>query len=160
MTYNADDEGDFLVYGREDMITTLISFVIDGVLDSRNAPRLSGWLGEDAYNVIYKYLANAIVKVDMQDIDWALLDPVNYADTGIVISPITLGAKINSEFYGELYTREMGEYIEKWLPSFVDSMIVLLGVQSADGTNYEGLSDILNELIGTTLYSRKRKEEN
>ena len=156
MTYNADDEGDFLVYGREDMITTLISFVIDGVLDTRNAPRLSGWLGADIYNVIYKYLANEIVKVPMQDVDWKLTE---YADTDVIVSPITLGAKINSEFYGELYTREMGEYIEKWLPSFVDSMIVLLGVQSADGTNYEGLSDILNELIGTSLYTKENLQK-
>ncbi|MBO5396574.1 MAG: hypothetical protein J6A97_06805, partial [Clostridia bacterium] len=156
MTYNADDEGDYLVSGREDMITLLISFVIDGVLDTRNAPRLSGWLGEDAYNVIYRYLANEIVKVPMKDVDWKLTE---YADTDTVVSPITLGAKINSEFYGELYTREMGEYIEKWLPSFVDSMIVLLGVQSADGTNYEGLSDILNELIGTSLYTKENLQK-
>ncbi|MBQ6897753.1 MAG: hypothetical protein IJN70_02130, partial [Clostridia bacterium] len=157
MTYNADDEGDFLVYGREDMITTLISFVIDGVLDKRNEARLSGWLGADIYNVIYKYLTNEIVKVPMQDINWQLTE---YADTDVIVSPITLGAKINSEFYGELYTREMGEYIEKWLPSFVDSVIVLLGVQSSEtGENYEGLSDILNELIGTTLYTKENLQK-
>ncbi len=157
MTYNADDEGDFLVYGREDMITTLISFVIDGALDKRNEARLSGWLGADIYNVIYKYLANEIVKVPMQDINWQLTE---YADTDVIVSPITLGAKINSEFYGELYTREMGEYIEKWLPSFVDSLIVLLGVQSSEtGENYEGLSDILNELIGTTLYTKENLQK-
>ena len=156
MTYNADDEGDFLVYGREDMITTIISFVIDGALDKRNEARLSGWLGADIYNVIYKYLANEIVKVPMQDINWQLTE---YADTDVIVSPITLGAKINSEFYGELYTREMGEYIEKWLPSFVDSVIVLLGVKSADGTNYEGLGDILNELIGTSLYTKENLDK-
>ncbi|MBQ6898503.1 MAG: hypothetical protein IJN70_05920 [Clostridia bacterium] len=156
MTYNADDEGDYLVSGREDMITLIVSFVIDGVLDKRNEARLSGWLGADVYKVIYSYLANEIVKVPMKDVDWKLTE---YADTDTVVSPITLGAKINSEFYGELYTREMGEYIEKWLPSFVDSMIVLLGVQSADGTNYEGLSDILNELIGTSLYTKENLDK-
>ena len=156
MTYNADDEGDFLVSGREDMITLVISFVIDAVLDPRNEARLVNWLGADIYKVIYTYLANEIVKVPMQDVDWQLTE---YADTGKVVSPLTLGAVINSEFYGELYTREMGEYIEKWLPSFVDSMIVLLGVQGKDGENYEGLSDILNELIGTSLYTKENLDK-
>lgn len=151
VTYNADDEGDYLVYGREDMITHVISFVIDAVLDTRNAPRLSGWLG-NYYTVIYNYLAGNVVKLDMQDMNWQLTE---YADTGDIISPVTLGATINGNegFYGELYTREMAEYIEKWLPSFVDTMIVLLGVQGSDGVNYEGLSDLITDLVGTSLYT-------
>ena len=152
VTYNADDEGDYLVYGREDMITHVISFVIDAVLDTRNAPRLSGWLG-NYYTVIYNYLAGNVVKLDMQDMNWQLVE--DYADTGKILSPVTLSSQVpgNEGFYGELYTREMAEYIEKWLPSFVDTMIVLLGVQGSDGVNYEGLSDLITDLVGTSLYT-------
>ncbi len=152
MTYNpADTDENYLISGREDMITILISFVVDGALDPRNEAQLTDWLGADVYKVIYKYLSKDITPVEMQKFDWQLTE---FAGTGEVLSPVTLGAVINSEFYGTLYTREMGQYIEKWLPSFVDTMIVLLGVQAEDGTNFEGLEDILNDLIGTSLYTK------
>ena len=134
------------------MITHVISFVIDAVLDTRNAPRLSGWLG-NYYYVIYDYLAGNIEAVPMQEMDWALINE-GYKH-GDIVTPAVLGATINGNegFYGELYTREMAEYIEKWLPSFVDTMIVLLGVQGSDGENYEGLNDLINDFVGTSLYT-------
>ena len=148
-TYNENDKGSHLISGREDMITLLVSFVVDGVLDERNAPRLKGWFGEDIYNVIMTYLTKSVEEVEMKDFDWIL---TKYANTGKVLSPITLGGV--DALYGELYTREMGEYINTYLPSFIDTMIVLLGVESENGVNYEGLEDILNELIGDTLYTK------
>lgn len=136
---------------RADFITVLISFVADAFADERNEDTIKGWFGEDnegIYDVIMSYLTGKSVKLDMAEINWQLTDK---ADTGEVLSPITMGS-VYPEFYGELYTKEMGQYIEKWLPEFIDTMIVLLGVEAEDGTNYTGVEDILDTLVGTNVY--------
>ncbi len=138
---------------RADFITVVISFVADAFVDSRNEATIKGWFGadnEEIYDVIMAYFTDKAVKVDMLEFDWALTEK---ADTGEVLSPVTMDS-IYSYVYGELYTREMGAYIEKWLPSFVDTMIVLLGVQDAEGANYTGLEDVLDTLVGSTVYKK------
>ncbi|MBE6716010.1 MAG: hypothetical protein E7573_03730 [Ruminococcaceae bacterium] len=136
---------------RADFITVVISFVADAFADSRNEATIKGWFGADnegIYDVLMAYFTDKAVKVPMAEFEWALTDK---ADTGEVLSPVTMDS-IYSYVYGELYTREMGEYIEKWLPDFVDTMIVLLGIQDAEGENYTGLEDVLDTLVGTSVY--------
>lgn len=138
---------------RADFITVVISFVADAFVDPRNEATIKGWFGadnEDIYDVIMAYFTGKAVKVEMREFEWALTDK---ADTGEVLSPVTMDS-IYSYVYGELYTREMGEYIEKWLPEFVDTMIVLLGVQDSEGGNYTGLEDMLDTLVGSTVYKK------
>ena len=101
------------------------------------------------------YFEGRAVDVPISDFDWQLKD---FADTGTVLSPVTMDS-IYSYVYGELYTREMGQYIEKWLPEFVDTMIVLLGVQDSAGENYTGLEDILDTLIGESVYKPELVEQ-
>ncbi len=150
MTYNEEGDGT-----RADMITLIVSFVVDGYLDARNEKRLAGWLGEDIYELIYAYLSDTAKTVEMQKLSWILTE---YANTGTVLSPVTLGS-IYDYVYGELYTREMGEYIEKWLPSFVDTMIVLLGIEDENGGTYENLEDVLDTLIGDSIYTKANLEK-
>ncbi len=136
---------------RADFITVVISFVADAFVDSRNEATIKGWFGADnegIYDVLMAYFTDKAVKIPMAEFEWALTDK---ADTGEVLSPVTMDS-IYSYVYGELYTREMGEYIEKWLPDFVDTMIVLLGIQDAEGENYTGLEDVLDTLVGTSVY--------
>lgn len=135
---------------RADFITVVISTVADAFADPRNENTLKGWFGgkEAIYDVIIAYLEGKAEIVKPAPYNWKLTDK---ADTGYVFSPVTMNA-IDQYVYGELYTREMGEYIEKWLPSFIDTMIVLLGVEDTTGGTYTGLEDILDTLIGESVY--------
>lgn len=143
---------------RADFITVIISFVADTFVYPANEDTIKGWFGEDnegIYDVIMAYFEGKAVKVPVADFDWKLTE---YADTGKVLSPVVMDS-IYTYVYGELYTREMGEYIEKWLPDFVDTMIVLLGIQDANGDNYKGLEDILDTLIGESVYNSELVEQ-
>lgn len=134
-----------------DFITIVLSVVLDTFVYEGNREALISLFGEDGegiYNVVMAFLTDSEVNVPMKPYQWIFTDK---ADTGIVLSPITGGGLYNY-MYGKLYTREMGEYITKWLPSFIDTMIVLLGVEDSNGNLYDGLQDILDQLIGTSIY--------
>ena len=144
MVYTEDEEA-------HDFITIVLSVVLDTFVYPGNKDALVKLFGEDGeaiYNVIMAFLTDSEVEVPMKPYQWLYKEKAN---TGEVLSPIT-GAGLYDYMYGELYTREMGEYITKWLPSFIDTMIVLLGVESPDGDVYDGLQDIFDELIGTSIY--------
>lgn len=146
-----------LVSGREDMLTLVLSFVLDGALDERNEAQLADWLGQDIYDVIYAYISGAVHTLDMQEFSWLFVDQ---ADTGAVISPVTFEDSNFGELYNDLYTEEMGAYIEENLPLFVDTMILLLGIDTGvtdangDPVIYRGLEDLLEGTLGSTIYTR------
>ena len=148
MTYSEEET-------RKDMITCLISFVGDAVADERNASRLIGWIGEDIYTIIYRYISDNAIEVGMQDYDWQL---TSYAGTGEVLSPVVMGS-IYDYVYGKYFTREMGEYMEANFPGFVDTMIHLLGIQIGDSeVTYESLEEILDDFVGETVYKTEYLE--
>ena len=148
MTYSEEET-------RKDMITCLISFVGDAVADERNAGRLIGWIGEDIYTIIYRYISDNAIEVGMQDYDWQL---TSYAGTGEVLSPVVMGS-IYDYVYGKYFTREMGEYMEANFPGFVDTMIHLLGIQIGDSeVTYESLEEILDDYVGETVYKTEYLE--
>lgn len=134
-----------------DFITIVLSVVLDTFVYPGNKDALVELFGEDGegiYNTIMAFLTDSEVDVPMKPYQWLFTDK---ADTGYVFSPVT-GDGLYDYMYGELYTREMGEYITKWLPSFIDTMIVLLGVEDGNGGVYDGLQDIFDQLIGTSIY--------
>ncbi len=136
---------------KHDFITIVLSIVLDTFVYPGNKAALVELFGDDGeaiYNVIMAFLTDSEVDVPMQPYQWIFTDT---ADTAAVLSPIT-GDGLYDYMYGELYTREMGEYITKWLPSFIDTMIVLLGVEDGNGGTYDGLQDIFDQLIGSTIY--------
>lgn len=144
MVYTEDEEA-------HDFITIVLSVVLDVFAYEGNKDALVELFGEDGegiYNTIMAFLTDSEVEVPMQQFSWILTDK---ADTGEILSPITMGGSYKY-MYGPLYTREMGEYITKWLASFIDTMIVLLGVEDDNGELYDGLQDILDSLIGTSIY--------
>lgn len=139
---------------RHDFITILLTVVLDVFSYEGNKDalvELFGEDGEDIYNAIMAFLTDSQVEVAPVPFDWLYLE---YADTHKALSPVTMDPEVSiyDSVYGPLYTREMGEYISKWLPSFVDTTIVLLGVESPDGDVYDGLEDLLSTLIGTSIY--------
>lgn len=136
---------------KHDFITIVLSVVLDVFVYEGNKDALVELFGEDGegiYNTIMAFLTDAEVEVPMKPYQWLYTEKT---DTGEVLSPIT-GGGLYDYMYGELYTREMGEYITKWLPSFIDTMIVLLGVKNENGELYDGLQDIFDQLIGTSIY--------
>lgn len=144
MVYTEDEEA-------HDFITIVLSVVLDTFVYEGNRDALIKLFGDDGeaiYNVIMAFLTDSEVAVPMKPYQWLFTEK---ADTGIVLSPITGGGLYNYT-YGKLYTREMGEYITKWLPSFIDTMIVLLGVEDSNGNLYKGLEDILDSLLGSSIY--------
>ena len=144
MVYTDEEEA-------HDFITIVLSVVLDTFVYPGNKDALVSLFGEDGegiYNVIMAFLTDSEVEVPMKPYQWLFTEKAN---TGEVLSPIT-GTGLYDYMYGELYTREMGEYITKWLPSFIDTMIVLLGVKDENGDLYSGLQDIFDQLIGTSIY--------
>lgn len=136
-----------------DMVTIVLSVVLDTLVYPGNKDAIIKLLGEekgeDIYNVVMAFLTDGEVEVPMQQFKWLFTE---HADTGKVLSPITVDGSLYNYMYGKYYTREMGEYITKWLPHFIDTMIVLLGVEKPNGGNYGSLEDILDELLGNTIY--------
>ncbi|MBE6811771.1 MAG: hypothetical protein E7523_02685 [Ruminococcaceae bacterium] len=136
---------------RRDMITVVISFVGDAFIDARNKDQLVDWMGEDIYKVLLTYLSGNAVSVEVQEFDWLFTE---YAGTGTVLSPMLVGS-LNGLVYGKYFTPEMGRYMEENLPGFVDTVIELLGIEAEDGeTTYADLEDVLDTLIGDTIYTK------
>lgn len=155
------DIGGFkMVYSDEDtridFVTVLLTLVLDVATYSDNKAAIIKLLGDNdkannIYSTVMAFMSGAgyqEVQVSMKYFDWKLTDK---AGTGEVLSPITLGS-IYSYVYGPLYTREMGEYITKYLPSFIDTMITLLGVE-IKGVNLKSLEDLIKSLVGESIYT-------
>jgi len=105
-------------------------------------------------DTIVALLTNQEKMVPMKDYKWAWAD--QYGDTGIVISAangLTGDSIFGTGIYGPLYTREMGAYISRFLPLFIDTYLVLLGVKNQNGDIYRSLEDLLKKLIGNSIYT-------
>ena len=141
---------------RYEFVTVLVTLLLDVASYGGNKDAIIKLLGNDEKaDAIYKTVMAFIsgsgyteVQVPMKQFDWILTE---FADTGKVLSPITMGS-IFEYVYGPLYTREMGEYITKYLPHFIDTMITLLGVE-IKGVNIKNLDDLLDQLIGKSIYT-------
>ena len=141
---------------RYEFVTVLITLLLDVASYDGNKEAIIKLLGDDEkadsiYKTVMAFISGSgytEVKVPMKQFAWILTDKAN---TGEVLSPITLGS-IFEYVYGPLYTREMGEYITKWLPDFIDTMITLLGVE-IKGVNIKSLDELIKSLIGESIYT-------
>ena len=143
MNYTAEDT-------RMDMLTILVTLVLDVATSANNKDALVDLLGsEETYNVILALLTGGEVEIEYQKFSWILTE---YAGTGKVVSPMTANGEMVRDFlYGPLYTRAMGEYMTKYLQLLIDTYITLLGVQ-INGKMVFSIEDILNELVGANIY--------
>ena len=165
------DRGNFrMVYtedeNRIDMITIVVTLLLDVVIYEGNHDALVALLkqlmnctdaeAETYVNTIVALLLNQDYRVPMQDYKWAWAE--QYGDTGIVISAangLTGDSIFGTGLYGPLYTREMGAYISKFLPLFIDTYLTLLGIDNGKGGTYKNLKEILNDLVGVNIYTNK-----
>ncbi|MBR5423081.1 MAG: hypothetical protein IK108_03635 [Clostridia bacterium] len=162
------DRGNFrMVYtedeNRIDMITILVTLLLDVVIYDGNHEALVGLVkklmdtdndtAEQYVDTIVALLLNKDYRVPMLPYKWAFTE---YGDTGTVISAangLTGDSIFGTGIYGPLYTREMGAYISRFLPLFIDTYLVLLGVKNENGDIYRNLEDLLKKLVGDSIYT-------
>ncbi|MBR5234164.1 MAG: hypothetical protein IKW03_08140 [Clostridia bacterium] len=141
MTYSEEET-------RKDMITCLISFVVDAFVDERNDAQLSSWLGEDVYNGIIAVLGIQGVKA-MQEFSWILTE---YADTDKTFTGLETSKKFEVA-YNNVWTEDKAEYIAENLPDFVNDIISILGL-NINGVNVRNADTLINTLLTTELYTQ------
>ncbi|MBR3975097.1 MAG: hypothetical protein IKJ88_04475 [Clostridia bacterium] len=141
MTYSEEET-------RADMITCIISFVVDAFEDPRNAGVLSGWLGADAYNAIINVLNINAAKA-MQDFSWLYTE---YADTDEIFTPIDSSVAYG-QAYDEIWTEEMAQYIADNLVDFTTKIIALLGLE-INGYQIKSVEDLIDSYLNGDLYTQ------
>ena len=135
-------------FAKYDMITIVASCLLQIIKLEANAEALKEMLGENIYEGILNILS-LDVNVPVQDFDWALTDK---ADTGEVFSALQSSELYGNHEYGPLYTKEMEQYISDNFGEFVDNIVYLLGLE-INGSNVESLTDLLNGLVGGSVYN-------
>lgn len=135
-------------FAKYDMITIVASCLLQIIKLEANAEALKKMLGENIYEGILNILS-LDVNVPVQDFDWALTDK---ADTGEAFSALQSSELYGNHEYGPLYTKEMEQYISDNFGEFVDNIVYLLGLE-INGSNVESLTDLLNGLVGGSVYN-------
>ncbi len=150
-----------LVYDgdRKDMITILASVLIEVLAYEDNASILKG-VSEEAYQVVLNILGKSDeeISVPMKVPEWLYPEAAN---TGKTFSAINTSTEFGA--YGPLFTQEMAIYLADNLDDFIDNLIYLLGIpaDSLEGLGIHSstdeyitsLKDLLNTVIGDTVYT-------
>ncbi len=147
LTYGEEVGEDFAALARYDMLTILVTCLLEVVKLEANAEPLRGLLGDAAYETIMNFFG--MPRVEPQNFSWIETDK---ADTDYVFSAISSSELYEGHKYGPHYTKEMEQYIANNIGEFIDNLLYLLGIQ-IDGKNVNTLEDLLNGLVGGSLYS-------
>ena len=86
---------------------------------------------------------------EMQDFSWIFTE---YANTGTILSALTMSEIFGKVGYGHLWTREKALQLVNNLDVFIEDMIYLLGL-TINGKKVLNFSDLMHQLIGGYLYS-------
>ena len=122
----------------------LVDLIMKAGMDEQKA--------NNVFDTIIALLTDSSVTINMADYNWLY---TQYADTDTILSPasgLTADSIFGNSIYGPLYTREMGAYMQKYFSLLVDTYITLLGVDNGKGGSYKNLKQILNNLLGNTIY--------
>lgn len=133
---------------RADMITILVSLVLEAAQDPRNEAKLSDWLGEDIYWAILNVLRLEKCK-DMEEFAWILTE---YANTGEQFSAIETSTRYAA--YNDIWTKDKAQDMVDNLGYMSGNLLHLLGVQINGEKTYD-LESVLNALISTNLYTQE-----
>ena len=133
---------------RADMITCVISFVVDAFQDPRNDECLIGWMGEDIYNGIIAVLGLQGVK-EMQKFSWLFTD---FADKDVELNATETSERYEVA-YNDIWTREKAEYIADNMLPFVTTILGILGLE-INGVKIQSIDDLLDSLLEGNLYTQ------
>ena len=144
---------------RKDMITILASVLIEVLAYEDNASILKG-VSEEAYQVVLNILGKSDeeITVPMKVPEWLYPEAAN---TGKTFSAINTSTEFGA--YGPLFTQEMAIYLADNLDDFINNLIYLLGIpaDALEGLGIHSntdeyitsLKDLLNTVIGDTVYT-------
>ena len=133
---------------RADMITILISLVLESAQDPRNEGKLSDWLGEDIYWAILNVLKLEKCK-DMEDYKWILTE---HANTGKKFSAIETSERY--DIYNEHWTKDKAQDMADDFNNMIGNVLHLLG-PTINGTPVEDLESALDMVIADNLYTQE-----
>ena len=156
--YNSASACDFDTYymdysdeeDRAEFITIVLSVALDILEDPANKDKFSELFGEKNYEGIINMMNLWKFEFEMQDFSWIFTE---YANTGTVLSALTMSVIFKDCGYGFLWTREKALQLVNNLNSFIDDMIYLLGL-TINGKKVLNFTDLMHQLIGGYLYSQ------
>lgn len=145
MSYNSELD-------RKDMLTIIITVLVETVKLDGNAETLEKLIGQNAYDAVMNVLK--MRKFDMQQPTYKYSE---YADTDKVFSAMENSELYKDYTYGPLYTEKMAEYIANNIDSFLDNLVYLLGI-NIGGKYVTNLEDAINALVNGSLYNSKNAQ--
>ncbi len=132
---------------RKDMITLILTALVETVKLSGNEEKLRELVGDNTYDAVLGVMN--LRRFEMQKPDYKNTE---YADTDKTFSAIETSVLFSGYKYGPLYTQAMAQYIADNFDEFVDNLIYLLGIE-VNGTYVKSLEDVLNSLVNGSLYN-------
>lgn len=132
---------------RKDMITLILTALVETVKLSGNEEKLRELVGDNTYDAVLGVMN--LRKFAMQKLNYKNTE---YADTDKTFSAIETSVIFSGYKYGPLYTQDMAQYIADNFDEFVDNLIYLLGIE-VNGTYVDSLEDVLNALVNGSLYN-------
>lgn len=133
---------------RRDMITILLSLVIDTMKYEDNEAILSKWFGADVYKAIANVLGLNDAKA-MQEFSWYYTEAANTDQTFTAIQ--TSGRYTNT--YNEYWTKDKAQYLVDNLPAFIGNMLCLLGLE-VDGVKLNNIEALISQLVDSAIYTQ------
>lgn len=138
------------VESRAKFITIILSVALDILEDPMNKDKFSEIFGENNYKGIINMMNLWQFEFEMQDFSWIFTE---YANTGTILSALTMSEIFGKVGYGHLWTREKALQLVNNLDVFIEDMIYLLGL-TINGKKVLNFSDLMHQLIGGYLYSQ------
>ena len=134
---------------RRDMLTLLVTALVETVKLDGNEEKLRELLGNDTYDAVL-----GVLKLRQFEMQKPSYIGTEYADTDKTFSAIESSVLFSGYKYGPLYTKEMAQYIADNFDGFLDNLVYLLGIE-INGNNVESFEDLLNSLVNGSLYNSK-----
>lgn len=136
---------------RKDMITIVLSLVLETLRYKENAKALTDLLGADVYNAIMSVFQLANDKKPMQEFSWLYTE---YADTDKTFTGVETSEKYESSaVYDDNWTKEKAAYIADNLPDFVLDIMCLLGIK-INGVEIDTIEKAVENLVDDNLYTQ------
>lgn len=132
-------------FARYDMITIILTVLLETIELKENEQPLKDLLGEEAYDAILAFYN--MLPVDMQEMSYILTEY-----EGQSLSAIANSELYENWGYGPRYTKEMAEYIAENFGRFIDNIIYLLGIE-INGVRVDTLKDTIYALLDGSLYT-------
>ncbi len=130
-----------------EMLTILVSLVIDVFRYEDNAKAFADLLGEDVYNAIMSVLELECAK-PMQEFNWLYTE---YADTDKTFTPVET-TQIYTATYNQYWTKDKAQYLADHAGEFILNILHVLNLE-INGVKISDIETLINTLL-SDLYSQ------